>query len=290
MVTGLVAVMVALAGAPATAATSTSQTTVGIIVTGAPALTVTKRGTVVDAGHDDHSGAGRVRWTITVSNTGNTMLSGLSVSDPTAGPVRCPTTSLVPQQVVICTAPDHVITTKDVEAGVVTNVATASAAAPGGQIVAPPGYASVAIPTGKPAIIIPLPPVVFGWPDLHPEHPDSDEPAAGGAAVGGAVVGGAAAGGSGPGGGAGVSPGSGPGAAGPGTPNSQGGTPPSTGGQQRPSTGDQQRARPPVAVAGGEPDEPGHGGLTMVLLGAVTAAGALAALGVRAGRRTRRRR
>lgn len=281
MATGMVAAIVVLAGLPAGAATSSTQTTVGVIVAGAPALTVTKRGTVVDADHDGRIGPGdRVRWTITVSNSGNTMLSGLTVTDPEAGPVRCPTTSLVPNQRVTCTAPDHVITVADVAAGVVTNVATASAAAPGGQVVSPPGFASVRIPTTKPVIILPPPPGFFGFPDAPPDRPSSDEPRAGGAAAGGAGSGGGSA----AGGGSGVSSGSGPGTTGPGSgsPNGQGGQPS--------SAGDQQRAHPPVAVAGGQPDEPGHDGLTLVLLGAITATGALAALGVLASRRTRRRR
>ncbi|WP_165818602.1 DUF7507 domain-containing protein [Frankia canadensis] len=273
MVTGLVAAMVALVGPPARAAGGSSQTTVGIVVTGAPALAVTKRGIVVDVHHDGRIDTGDlVRWTITVSNTGDTMLTGLTVSDPEAGPARCPTTPLVPKQVVTCAVPDHVITFADVAAGVVTNVATASATAPGGQVVSPPGSASVRIQGAKPAVIFLPPPGVFGFPAAPGGRPGSDEPA----------VGGAAAGGAGSGGGAGIGSGSGPGAAGPGSPNSQGGLPS--------SAEDQQRAHPPVAVAGGQPDAPGHGGLTLVLLGAITAAGALASLGVLASRRTRRRR
>ncbi|CAO5163218.1 DUF7507 domain-containing protein [Frankia sp. AiPs1] len=275
-VSGLVAAMVALAGLPAGADASSSQTTVGIIVTGSPALTITKRGAVVAATSDDKiGGARRVRWTITVTNAGDTMLTALTVSDPKAGPVRCPTTSLAPKQVMTCTAPDHVITVGDGAAGVVTNVATASASAPGGQIVAPPGFASVRIPTTKPAVIF-LPPLgIFGFPGAPPGSPGSDEHAAGGGG-GGALDGGGSPGG------AGGNAGGGPNAAGPASPNGRGGLPS--------SAADQQRAHPPVAVAGGQPDKPGHGGLTLVLLGAITAVGALAALGVRASRRTRRRR
>ncbi|MCL9794321.1 DUF7507 domain-containing protein [Frankia sp. AgKG'84/4] len=280
--TALVAGMVPLAGMPAMAATS-SQTTVGIVVTGTPALTVTKTGTVVGVDKDSGSGAGRVRWTITVSNTGNTMLSGLTVSDPKAGPVDCPTTSLVPRQVVTCTTADHVITAADVAAGVVTNVATASAAAPGGQVVSPPASARVPIPTAKPGFVFFPPPGIFGVPGAPQDHPDSDEPRSAGAAAGGPGVAVGAGAGSGGAVGAGSGPdAAGPGNAGPGSPPGQDGLPP--------AAGERQRVPAPVAVAGGQPDEPGRGGLSLVLFGAVTAAGALAALGILAGRRTRRRR
>lgn len=296
-IAGLVGAMVILAGLPAGAAASSSQTTVGIIVTGSPALTITKRGTVVKVDHNGGIGSDqRVRWTITASNTGNTMLTGLVVTDPKAGPVRCPTTSLAPAQVVTCTAPDHVITAADVAAGVVTNLASGTATAPSGPVVAQPGFASVRIPAAKPGVIFLPPPGIFGFPPVLPDHPGSGEhAAAGGAGGSGGAVAAVGAGGAGPAGGTGGAgaagaaggvgaaggAGSGPGA-GPGSPTDQGGTPS--------SAGDQQHPRPPVAVAGGQPDEPGHGGLALLLLGTITATGALAACGVVASRRTRRRR
>ncbi|MCM3922523.1 hypothetical protein ND748_12745 [Frankia sp. AiPs1] len=302
----LLAMMAVLPGLPARADSGSAQTTVGLIVLGTPALAATKRGTAVDTDRDGRIGPGdRVHWTITVSNTGNTVVSAVTVHDPTAGPVRCPATSLLPKQATTCTVPDHTITAADVAAGVITNVAHASAAAQGGQVIAPAASASVPIPPVKPIVVLPPPPWLPGFPGGLPHHPDFDGPdfdgpgldgpgldgrGPDGPVVGGAVVGGGAvAGGSGPGSGSGTGPGSGsgggPGRAEPGSSHRHGGASPAPGGQQD--------AHPPVAVAGGQPDEPGRSGLELVVLGTVTAGcalAALAALGALGARRTRRRR
>ncbi|WP_256788587.1 MULTISPECIES: hypothetical protein [unclassified Frankia] len=319
----LLVMMAVLPGLPARADSGSAQTTVSLIVLGTPALAATKRGTVVDADSDGRIGPGdRVHWKITVSNTGNTVVSAVTVSDPTAGPVRCPARSLLPKQAVTCTVPEHTITPADVAAGVVKNVANASAAAQGGRVIAPPAFASVPIPTVKPIVVFPPPPWLPGFPGGLPHHPDFDHPdfdgpdfdgpgldgpgldgpAVGGAVVGGgAVTGGSGSGngsGTGPGGGTGTGtgpgggpgtgtgpgdgPGTGPGRPGPGSPQRHGGASPAPGGQQD--------AHPPVAVAGGQPDEPGRSGLELVVLGTVTAGCALAALGALGARRTRRRR
>ena len=65
-------------------------------------------------------------WTFTLTNTGSTTLSTLTVSDPTAGAVTCPVTTLAPGASTLCTADaKHVITQADVDAGEVSNTATA---------------------------------------------------------------------------------------------------------------------------------------------------------------------
>ncbi|WP_261559941.1 DUF7507 domain-containing protein [Frankia tisae] len=273
----LLAMLVVLPGLPARAGSSSPETTVSLIVLGTPGLAATKRGILVGAGKDDKIGAGaRVRWTITVSNTGNTVVSAVTVDDPKAGPVRCPATSLLPRQSLTCTVADHTITPEEVAAGIATNVANASATAQGGRVVAAPAFASVPIPPDKPFIVFPPLPWLPGFPDGLPGHPGSGGPGfAGpvtGGAVGGAAVGGGAAGGSGQAG-----PGNGPG---------------SSDGHDGASSapGAQRDAQPPVAVAGGQPDEPGRSGFELVVLGTVTAGCALAALGALGARRTRRRR
>ncbi len=315
MTAAMLAMLVVLPGPSARADDGQGQTTVGLIVLGTPALAATKRGTVVGAGKDGRIDAGaRVRWTITVTNTGNTVVSAVTVDDPKAGPVRCPATLLLPGQSLTCTVDDHTITSAEVAAGVVTNVANASAAAQGGRVVAQPAFARVPLPTGKPFIVFPPPLWLPGFPDGLPGHPDVEGPdsdgpetggtvvggtatggtatggsATGGSATGGSVAGGSVAGGSGPAGpgsGPGGSPGNGsgagPGWAEPGSSDGHGGASPAPGGHRD--------ARPPVAVAGGQPDEPGRGGLELVVLGTVTAGCALAALGALGARRTRRRR
>lgn len=289
----LLAMTVVLPALPARADGDSAQTTVGLILLGTPALAATKRGTVVDADRDGRIGPGdRVHWTITVANTGHTVVSAVTVHDPKAGPVRCPAPSLLPKQAVTCTVPDHTITSAEVAAGVITNVANASAAAQGGRVIAPPAFASVPIPSGKPIVVFPLPPWLPGFPGILPPHPGFDGPdfggpGFGGPAAGGAIVGGGAvAGGSGPGDGSGPGPGNGsgggPGRTEPGSSQRHGGV--------SPAPGSQQAAHPPVAVAGGQPDEPRRSGLELVVLGTVTAGCALAALGALGARRTRRRR
>ncbi|SDU92300.1 conserved repeat domain-containing protein [Microlunatus sagamiharensis] len=86
---------------------------------------------------DDRDGDGvgslgdGVAWVFVLSNTGTTTLTQPAVSDPTAGAVTCPTGPLVPGASVTCRA-DVVgtISQADVDAGAVTNTATASALPP----------------------------------------------------------------------------------------------------------------------------------------------------------------
>ena len=70
------------------------------------------------------------------TNTGTVTLTDLAVSDPKAGAVTCPVTTLAPGAQTTCTATAaYVITQADVDAGVVNNTATASAKNPGGSTV-----------------------------------------------------------------------------------------------------------------------------------------------------------
>ncbi len=70
-----------------------------------------------------------IHYAYLVTNTGNVSLTAVTVDDPTIGPVTCPTPSppLAPLGSVICTADNaHAVTTADVDAGFVTDTATAA--------------------------------------------------------------------------------------------------------------------------------------------------------------------
>ena len=70
-----------------------------------------------------------IHYSYLVTNTGNVSLTAVTVDDPTIGPVTCPTPSppLAPLNSVVCAADnDHLVTTADVDAGFVTDTATAT--------------------------------------------------------------------------------------------------------------------------------------------------------------------
>ncbi len=95
-------------------------------------LTLTKSGELDDR---DDSGAANlddgVAWTFALTNTGTTTLTQPTVSDPTAGAVTCPAGPVAPGASVTCRADAvHTVTQDEVDAGSVTNTATASALPP----------------------------------------------------------------------------------------------------------------------------------------------------------------
>ncbi len=77
----------------------------------------------------------QVTWGLKVRNTGTTTLSAVTVDDPAGGPVTCPAAPLPPGQTVSCSVAVHPVTQADVDAGVVSNTATASATGPDGSAV-----------------------------------------------------------------------------------------------------------------------------------------------------------
>jgi uncharacterized repeat protein (TIGR01451 family) len=91
-----------------------------------------------------------IRYAYLVTNTGNVSLTAVTVDDPTIGPVTCPTPSppLAPLVSVICTADNtHTVTTADVDAGFVTDTATATGAGVIGGISGASDPATATIPT-----------------------------------------------------------------------------------------------------------------------------------------------
>ena len=72
-----------------------------------------------------------VPYVFVVTNTGNTTLTGLGISDPKVGVVVCSVTTLSPGQVASCTG-SYALTQADVDAGHLANTATATATPPAG--------------------------------------------------------------------------------------------------------------------------------------------------------------
>jgi uncharacterized repeat protein (TIGR01451 family) len=73
-----------------------------------------------------------ITYDLVVTNTGNVTVHAVAVTDPLAGSVDCPTTTLVPGASVTCTA-TYEIDQSDIDAGRVDNTATADATGPNGQ-------------------------------------------------------------------------------------------------------------------------------------------------------------
>ncbi len=97
----------------------------------APAVTITKTGTVSPPADQDAAQVGdTIAYTYLVTNTGNVTLASVAVSDPTQGPVACPTPpapGLDPGASLTCTATSvYTVTQDDVDNGSVVDTATAT--------------------------------------------------------------------------------------------------------------------------------------------------------------------
>ncbi len=109
----------------------------------APALTVVKT-----AGTPSGNTAGStIAYSFLVTNTGNVTLIGIAITDPKLdAPATCAATTLAPATTTTCTG-TRTLTQADVDAGSVTNTATAGGSTPGGApVVSPPSTAVTPIP------------------------------------------------------------------------------------------------------------------------------------------------
>jgi len=80
-----------------------------------------------------------IQYSFVLTNTGNVTLNSVTVSDPKAGPVTCPVTTLAPGAATTCTADAlYTVTEADVVAGGVVNTATGGATPPPNVGVIPP--------------------------------------------------------------------------------------------------------------------------------------------------------
>jgi uncharacterized repeat protein (TIGR01451 family) len=114
-------------------------------------LTLVKSAHAVDVNGDGVTDAGdRIDWSLLVTNTGTATVTDIKVSDPTAGAVTCPATSLAPGKSMTCTAPSHTVTDADVTAGHVRNTAVASGTHAGTPVTSPPSSAEVDTETVTP--------------------------------------------------------------------------------------------------------------------------------------------
>ncbi|MFI9627123.1 DUF6923 family protein [Streptomyces sp. NPDC052042] len=120
--------------------------------TGEGLLDLVKTAKPVDVNKNGRTDLGdRIEWTLKVSNKGTRTVTDIRVSDPTAGQVTCPATSLAPGASMDCTAPAHTITAKDVTNGKVVNKATASGKSGDKEIFSPEASSTVKVkPDDKP--------------------------------------------------------------------------------------------------------------------------------------------
>ncbi|AKC86671.1 hypothetical protein WQ53_07755 [Pseudoxanthomonas suwonensis] len=129
---------------PAASAPSSAQFTAAA----APALALTKTAspTTVTAVGDT------VSYSFLVANTGNVTIDNLSVTETafsgtgTAPTITCPVSELAPGADTTCTSTAYAVTQADLDAGQVTNTATANGQAPDGTAVpSPPSSATVTV-------------------------------------------------------------------------------------------------------------------------------------------------
>src|SRR4029079_17965038 len=98
-----------------------------------PAVAVQKTAAVTDVDGDGRTDLGdRVTWSFLVTNTGTTMLTGVTINDALAAGITCPVSSLARGASTTCTSAPYTVTQPDVDAGVVSNTATAGALDPKG--------------------------------------------------------------------------------------------------------------------------------------------------------------
>ena len=111
-----------------------------------------------DVNHDGITDAGdTIAYTFTVTNTGALTMTNIAVSDPKAGPVTCPQSTLASGTSETCTADGlYTVTTADDTAGAVVNTATASGIPAGGitPIQSPPSSTSTPTETPSPAVAV----------------------------------------------------------------------------------------------------------------------------------------
>ncbi|MDQ1752831.1 MAG: hypothetical protein QOE71_3887 [Pseudonocardiales bacterium] len=110
----------------------TSRTaTVTVQANQAATLGLVNTAALTDTNHDGAVGrADTLTWSLTVTNTGNVTLDGLLIHDPVAASISCAATTLLPGAATSCTSAPHPLTQAEVDAGSLTNSATATAMRP----------------------------------------------------------------------------------------------------------------------------------------------------------------
>ena len=112
-------------GSPPRGADVTASDSTDTPIEAGPAITLDKRG----GSPSGNTVGSTIEYTFIVSNPGNVTLTTVGVSDPKAGAVVCPEDTLAPGASTTCTA-SYSLTQDDINAGIVTNVATATGSSP----------------------------------------------------------------------------------------------------------------------------------------------------------------
>lgn len=110
-----------------------------------PGISLEKTG----SGPDPLTVGATVDYSFVVTNTGNVMLSNVTVTDPLPGlsPISCPDDTLAPGAETTCTA-TYTVTQDDVNAGTIENTATATGQAPG-DLPSPTDESSATVPPSQ---------------------------------------------------------------------------------------------------------------------------------------------
>jgi uncharacterized repeat protein (TIGR01451 family) len=112
---------------------------------------VKRAGSPVDANGNGVTDVGdTIAFSFDLTNTGDVALSAVAVSDPLAGTVTCPSSSLAVDAMQTCTAAPYTVTADDVTAGRVLNTATATGTTPDNVTVSS-APSSTTTPTEAPA-------------------------------------------------------------------------------------------------------------------------------------------
>ena len=132
-----------------TAVTDTASTSTPVVN---PSISLVKSVASIQQGADGRTNTGdTVNYKFVVTNTGNTTLTGVTVTDPKVSNISCPSTSLTAGASMTCTG-SYLVTSTDTGAGSITNTATASGNPPTGTPVT--STSTVVTPTYNPSITI----------------------------------------------------------------------------------------------------------------------------------------
>ncbi len=115
--------------------------TVNVIITPAPAMTLTKATSRVD-----FSAVGdAIAYTFTITNTGNVTLTSVVVSDPNVSGLSCLANMLAPGANTSCTG-THIVNQTDLDTGAAVNTASVRARTPSGAATTPTPSNTVTVP------------------------------------------------------------------------------------------------------------------------------------------------
>ena len=127
----------------------------------APAVAISKSAQVSPAADQDAAQLGdTIAYSYVVTNVGNVNLTSVAVADPTIGPVTCPAVpagGLTIGDSVTCTADNpHTVVQADIDAGQVTDTATATGVGQAGGTSPPSNRSTATVPTvaAAPAVSI----------------------------------------------------------------------------------------------------------------------------------------